>query len=373
MNICCYHSSTDNFQIWPLCLNSCSSASYYKALRLFRKPYPSAYLRPFAFVLPFDTLLTLSFKGTGIFLPYIMYFSSIFITALAASSTASASNITYTEEMDSTVEVSKRSFGIGKIFGGLSGMLGFGSTTSEAECPAVWTQISSQLTEQFLADGQCTDAARAAIRSSFHDCFNGACDGSLILADECSRRENKGLERLCGNLKTVQENTGVGMADLIQFAAAHAIKTCPGGPTVPVKVGRQDSDVANEAGILPSGRAQSGDLIRLFGMFAKTPSLSPIPTNKTPQHPKASLPSTSRLLSEHILPPNNAAPRPISQRNLIRQLAPGTTSTMPRPGAARLPSHFLRTRALHKTRLPCCHSILSLLAKALGTGLLSAR
>jgi hypothetical protein len=205
-----------------------------------------------------------------------MYFSSIFITALAASSTASASNITYTEGLDSTVEVSKRSFGIGKIFGGISGMLGFGSTTSEAECPAVWTQISSQLTEQFLADGQCTDAARAAIRSSFHDCFNGACDGSLILADECSRRENKGLERLCGNLKTVKENTGVGMADLIQFAAAHAIKTCPGGPTVPVKGGRQDSDVANEAGILPSGRAQSGDLIRLFGMFAKTPSFSPL-------------------------------------------------------------------------------------------------
>lgn len=211
-----------------------------------------------------------------------MYFSSIIITALAASSTATASNITYTEELGSTVEVSKRFFGIGKILGGITSMLGIGSKTSEAECPAVWTQISSQLTEQFLADGQCTDAARAAIRSAFHDCFNGACDGSLILADECSRRENKGLERLCGNLETVQENTGVGMADLIQFAAAHAIKTCPGGPTVPVKVGREDSDVASPAGILPSGRAQSGDLIRLFGMLAKTPSFYPLLLTKPP-------------------------------------------------------------------------------------------
>ncbi|OSS47927.1 hypothetical protein B5807_06404 [Epicoccum nigrum] len=200
-----------------------------------------------------------------------MYFSSIFITALAATSTASASNITYTEEVDNAIEVSKRFFGIGKIFEGITSMLGVGAKTTEAECPAVWTQISAQLTEQFLADGQCTDAARAAIRSAFHDCFNGACDGSLILADECSRRENTGLERLCGNLKTVQENTEVGMADLIQFAAAHAIKTCPGGPTVPVKVGREDSDVASPAGILPSGRAQSGDLIRLFASKGFSP------------------------------------------------------------------------------------------------------
>jgi hypothetical protein len=40
-------------------------------------------------------------------------------------------------------------------------------------CPAVWSEISTTLTAQFLGDGQCTDAARAAIRSAFHDCFNG--------------------------------------------------------------------------------------------------------------------------------------------------------------------------------------------------------
>ena len=110
------------------------------------------------------------------------------------------------------------------------------------------------------------DAARAAIRTSFHDCFNGACDGSLILADECSNIENRGLERVCGNLGNLANEKQVGVADLIQFAAAHAIKTCPGGPTVPVKVGRSDSYDASPMGILPNGFAKGGDLVQLFGM-----------------------------------------------------------------------------------------------------------
>lgn len=210
-----------------------------------------------------------------------MYISNIFVTALAATSTAQAFDIR--DEIHNAGVVSKRTFG--NIFGMLSGLLG--GNKQSAQCPAVWTQISAQLTEQFLADGQCTDAARAAIRSSFHDCFNGACDGSLILADECSNVENRGLERLCGNLKTVQANTGVGMADLIQFAAAHGVKTCPGGPTVPVKVGRKDSSQANALGVLPSGRAQSGDLIKLFGMSATFNTTVPMLTR----------PSIQRLLT----------------------------------------------------------------------------
>lgn len=50
--------------------------------------------------------------------------------------------------------------------------------TKRAGCPAVWSEISTTLTAQYLADGQCTDAARAAIRGAFHDCFNG---GTFII------------------------------------------------------------------------------------------------------------------------------------------------------------------------------------------------
>lgn len=39
-----------------------------------------------------------------------------------------------------------------------------------SSCPAVWTQISRDLTAKFLSDGQCNPDARAAIRAVFHDC-----------------------------------------------------------------------------------------------------------------------------------------------------------------------------------------------------------
>ncbi|PSN60262.1 heme peroxidase [Corynespora cassiicola Philippines] len=170
-----------------------------------------------------------------------MYISNLFVSLLAASSTATALQFSH------------------NLFG------------RQGTCPPVWKEISTTLTAQFLADGQCTDAARAAIRAAFHDCFNGACDGSLILANECSNSENRGLERLCGNLATVANDNKVGVADLIQFAAAHAIKTCPGGPTVPVKVGRKDSSTANPTGILPSGNADGGDLVKLFASKGFSP------------------------------------------------------------------------------------------------------
>lgn len=114
-----------------------------------------------------------------------------------------------------------------------------------------------------------------------HTSFNNGCDGSLILANECSNSENAGISQLCGNLGNVASQFQVGYADLIQFAAgrspmssllpsltkrllAHAIKTCPGGPTVPVKVGRKDSSVAAPLGILPGANAKPNDLLRLF-------------------------------------------------------------------------------------------------------------
>jgi hypothetical protein len=191
-----------------------------------------------------------------------MYVSHIFVTALAATSTAQAFNVA--DEAHSAARHTKRT--VRTMLSWLTNMLtNNGAKKEEASCPAVWSEISTALTAQFLADGQCTDAARAAIRASFHDCFNGACDGSLILANECSNFENRGLERLCGNLGNLANEKEVGVADLIQFAAAHAIKTCPGGPTVPVKIGRSDSDQANALGVLPGPRAESGDLIKLFG------------------------------------------------------------------------------------------------------------
>lgn len=90
-----------------------------------------------------------------------------------------------------------------------------------AQCPAVWTEVATDLKSTFVdSDGKCTDDARAAIRLSFHDCFPGSCDGSVILANECTDRgENAQMIGICDTLGTKATDFDVGVADLIQFAA----------------------------------------------------------------------------------------------------------------------------------------------------------
>ena len=53
--------------------------------------------------------------------------------------------------------------------------------SSSGGCPSVWKDVASDLQNTFQG---CGDAARGAIRAPFHDCVNGACDGSLILGGE---------------------------------------------------------------------------------------------------------------------------------------------------------------------------------------------
>jgi hypothetical protein len=271
-----------------------------------------------------------------------MYVSHVFVTALAASSTAQGFNIA--DEAQSAVIHTKRT--VRTMLSWLTNMMSNnGPKKEEGTCPAVWSEISTTLTAQFLADGQCTDAARAAIRASFHDCFNGACDGSLILANECSNFENRGLERLCGNLGNLANEKEVGVADLIQFAAAHAVKTCPGGPTIPVKIGRSDSDQANALGVLPGPRAESGDLIKLFGEHYIF-NLDETHTDNPYQHPRASPQLISPPSLARTPPQSNVSPIPLKQVPHSTQLSVhGTTSSTPKPRTEKHLSLCQRTRA----------------------------
>lgn len=109
-------------------------------------------------------------------------------------------------------------------------------------CPAYWQQISKDLNAAFLDNGQCNDNARASIRYAFHDAgpyskkspftapAGGGADGSLLLnAGEIGRGENGGLETyntFIGNKLTQyrsQFGSGVGAADLIQFASRYVV------------------------------------------------------------------------------------------------------------------------------------------------------
>lgn len=143
-------------------------------------------------------------------------------------------------------------------------------------CPPVWTQVSKALTAMFVqADGQCNHDARTAVRAAFHDCGTwnqaqgprGGCDGSLFLsAEENARAENRGLQDISTKLTALAKSSGVGVADMIAFAGAHATVSCPLGPTVKTMVGRVDSAIAapNES-LLPGNASLSADtIISLF-------------------------------------------------------------------------------------------------------------
>lgn len=88
---------------------------------------------------------------------------------------------------------------------------------SSSQCPDVWSSVARKLKDTF---GDCNSNARMAIRLPFHDCWNGACDGSIILTNECTARsENAQLRPICQTLGDMADEFNVGVADLIQVAA----------------------------------------------------------------------------------------------------------------------------------------------------------
>lgn len=136
-------------------------------------------------------------------------------------------------------------------------------------CPQVWTEVASELQSNFAG---CGTDARGAIRAPFHDCINNGCDGSLILSDECGRRENSGLSSICGKLKDWSTRFNVSAADMIQFAAATAISACPLGPRVRALVGRKDNTRAAPVGSVPNSRDSINNILAAFSAKGFSPA-----------------------------------------------------------------------------------------------------
>jgi Peroxidase len=108
--------------------------------------------------------------------------------------------------------------------GGSTGGAGFGGFTGGnvgggenlGSCPPVWLQVSQKLGTMFAG---CNDAARAAIRAIFHDCFpDGGCDGSIHFPEELSRPENSPMTTTVNALANLANQMGVGVADMLAFA-----------------------------------------------------------------------------------------------------------------------------------------------------------
>ncbi|KAF3036318.1 hypothetical protein E8E12_005811 [Didymella heteroderae] len=149
-----------------------------------------------------------------------------------------------------------------------SSLLLLASTTSALSpiprtdsCPKVWSTVLPELQTAF--DG-CGRDAHGAIRAPFHDCINNGCDGSLILTDECSRAENAGLSDICSKLLSWTQKYNTSAADMIEFAAAVAISSCPLGPRVRALVGRKDSSEAAPLNSMPGSRDSISSILDKF-------------------------------------------------------------------------------------------------------------
>ncbi|KAL1635369.1 hypothetical protein SLS56_001793 [Neofusicoccum ribis] len=148
-----------------------------------------------------------------------------------------------------------------------------GTKACKQDTCCVWSYISAELTFAFKGiTGRCNKNARAAIRLGFHDAGTwskatgrGGADGSIALSGtEINRGENNGLQDIIGKMITWQKRYNVGMADLIQFAAVHAVVSCPLGPRIRFFVGRPDVKSAAPDGLLPGVNDSADKLISLF-------------------------------------------------------------------------------------------------------------
>lgn len=117
----------------------------------------------------------------------------------------------------------------------------------QATCPAVWQEISSELKGTLKG---CNRNARTALRFAFHDAggysskttpygpASGGADGSLLLNDvEMARVSQQPMQDYRNFLRGVYDKyrpKGITAADLVQFAGAVGLKSCPGGPSIRV-------------------------------------------------------------------------------------------------------------------------------------------
>ena len=160
------------------------------------------------------------------------------------------------------------------------------TTLCKLDTCCVWQHISAEMETIFRGkSGRCTELARQAVRIGFHDAGTwsksgggGGADGSIILAGEMARSENRGMEELVAKYKEFYVKyhdragySSVTYADIIQVGANVATVVCPLGPRIKTYVGRKDKATPNPDGKLPSPFADADSLLALFNDKTITP------------------------------------------------------------------------------------------------------
>ncbi|KAK5626566.1 hypothetical protein RRF57_002281 [Xylaria bambusicola] len=157
-----------------------------------------------------------------------------------------------------------------------------GSAACKKDPLCVWYYVANDMWGDFADANGCTNLGRGAIRLGFHDAAAwdvsssyGGADGSILLTDELSRSENRGLEEIGAQTKTYYSTYnpyGAGMADIIQLGALVGTVACPGGPRIRAFAGRKDNARAAPPGKLPLPSMDAPTLISLFAQKTFTAS-----------------------------------------------------------------------------------------------------
>lgn len=130
-------------------------------------------------------------------------------------------------------------------------------TTTTTTAPSTREAAAAAFRKQVRA-AISTDPTMAAtlLRLAFHDSFTfdldtgkGGANGSIRF--ETGRGENFGLARAVDAIKPMQEATGLGWGDAVAVAGAEAVEAT-GGPRIEVQLGRDNADVEDPRGALPS-------------------------------------------------------------------------------------------------------------------------
>jgi len=128
-----------------------------------------------------------------------------------------------------------------------------------------------------IFEGRCTDLARASIRLAFHDAGtfslalqaaglpNGGADGSILVdPNEVLRAENNGLQNITAALVPLVSKFNVAPGDIVHLAGVLGVLACPGGPKIPVLVGREPPFNIAPDGLLPNPESPVATLLARF-------------------------------------------------------------------------------------------------------------
>ncbi|KLO15186.1 heme peroxidase [Schizopora paradoxa] len=156
------------------------------------------------------------------------------------------------------------------------------SSLKRVACPAsnieccVFFDLANTLKQTVFTD-QCGTNAQSAIQLTFNDAIGfsmsggpsegtGA-DGSIIVFSETELQDpaNSGVTDIIQTLTPLLQQFNISAGDLVQFAGAVGLSTCPGSPKLQFLAGRPNPTVPAALGLIP---LSSDDVNTIFARLA---------------------------------------------------------------------------------------------------------